>query len=43
VKAVPRDMLRERARFRMEGREVVLTLRSDGHDRQVKLKLRRLV
>ncbi len=43
VKAVPRDLLRERARFRKEGREVVLTLRSDGRDRQVKLKLRRLV
>jgi hypothetical protein len=43
VKAVPRDLLREHERFRKEGREVVLTLRSDGHDRQVKLKLRRLV
>ena len=43
VKAVPRDLLRQRDRFRRDGREVVLTLRSDGRDRQVKLKLRRLV
>ncbi len=43
VKAVPRDLLRSRERFRQEGRELVLTLRKDGLDRQVKLKLRRLI
>lgn len=43
VKAVPRDLLRERERFRQVGRELVLTLRRDGREHQVKLKLRRLV
>jgi membrane-associated protease RseP (regulator of RpoE activity) len=43
TKAVPRDLIRERDRFRQEGKEVVLTLREQGKDRQVKLKLKRLV
>jgi len=43
VKAVPRDLLRDRDRFRQAGRELVLTLRQDGREHQVKLKLRRLV
>ena len=43
VKADPRDLVRSRDRFREDGRELVLTLRKDGRERQVKLKLRRLV
>jgi len=36
-------MLRGRKRFREDGRELALTLRRDGRERVVKLKLRRLV
>lgn len=39
----PRELLKQRRRFREEGREVALTLRQDGHERVVTLKLRRLV
>ncbi len=42
-RAVPRDLLRSRQRFREPGREVALTLRENGQERVVKLKLRRLV
>ena len=42
-KAEPREMLRGRKRFREDGRELALTLRRDGRERVVKLKLRRLV
>lgn len=40
---VPREMLRQRQRFRQAGREIALTLRENGRERVVKLKLRRLV
>ncbi len=43
VAAVPRALLRARQRFREEGRVLSLTLRRDGRERVVKLKLRRLV
>ena len=43
TQAAPRDLMRERDRFRRDGHEVVLTLRAQGRDRQVKLKLRRRV
>jgi C-terminal processing protease CtpA/Prc len=39
----PREMLKQRQRFRQPGREVSLTLRENGQDRVVKLRLRRLV
>ena len=39
----PRELLKQRRRFREEGREVALTFRADGRERVVKLKLKRLV
>jgi membrane-associated protease RseP (regulator of RpoE activity) len=39
----PREMIRQRERFRQPGREMALTLRQNGRERVVKLKLRRLV
>ena len=39
----PRELLKQRRRFREEGREVALTFRAAGRDRIVKLKLKRLV
>jgi hypothetical protein len=39
----PREMVKQRRRFREDGREVALTLRADGRERVVKLKLKRLV
>ncbi len=42
-RAVPRELLRSRQRFREPGRDVALTLRENGRQRVVRLKLRRLV
>jgi hypothetical protein len=42
-KAEPRNLLRTREIFRQAGREVSLTVRRDGRERVVKLRLRRLV
>lgn len=39
----PRELVKQRRRFREEGRELSLTLRADGRERVVKLKLKRLV
>jgi hypothetical protein len=39
----PRVMLQQRQRFRQAGKEIALTLRENGRERVVKLKLRRLV
>jgi hypothetical protein len=43
ARAEPRTLLRTRERFREVGRELALTLRRDGRERVVKLRLRRLV
>jgi hypothetical protein len=39
----PRELLKQRRRFREEGRELSLTLRAGNRERVVKLKLKRLV
>lgn len=43
VQVEPRMLIRSRERFREAGRELALTLRRDGRERVVRLRLRRLV